>query len=218
MQTTETHARKTSELVRELAREAGTRSRTRLPFGWVLAMGAVLSFMAALCVVAGVFGARADLPGLPASGIFQFKVAAMGLLACGALALLRAAGMPGARLRPWLAVLPVALLLLVGVWVDGSGFPITGARSVSIPVCLGAIVLAAAPGLAILLAVLRRGIPTRLASAGAMAGLLSGALGALAYTIACINDGALFVAVWYSAAILATTLLGAILGPRILAW
>lgn len=218
MQTTETQARKTSQLVRELAREAGVRPRARLPFGWALAMGAVLSFMAALSVVASVFGARADLSGLPASGIFQFKVAAMGLLACGALVLVRVAGTPGARLRPWLAVLPVAVLLLVGAWVDGTGFPITGARSVSIPVCLGAIVLAAVPGLAIMLAVLRRGIPTHLASAGAVAGLLSGALGALAYTIACVNDGALFVAIWYSAAILATAVAGAVLGPRVLAW
>jgi hypothetical protein len=74
------------------------------------------------------------------------------------------------------------------------------------------------PALAVILGVLRSRAPTRLVVAGATAGLLSGAVGATAYTLACKNDGALFVAVWNSAAILMMTGLGAAIGRRALAW
>lgn len=218
MRTTDDSMRDTDELVQRLAREAGTGRRSRLPFQPVVILSTLLALAAAVLVVAGGFGLRADLAALPGHGIFQFKVAAMGLLAAAALWLLRAAGTPGARLTPWRALAPAAALLLAGAWLDRSGFPLIGARTLSVPVCLGAIVAAALPGLAILLAALRRGIPTRLPAAGAIAGLASGTLGALAYTLACVNDGAAFVALWYSLAIALTTALGAILGPRVLAW
>jgi hypothetical protein len=221
----------TDELVRRLAREAGDAQRPGLTFAPALTLGTLLALAAAALVVAVGFGLRPDLAALPGHGIFQFKVAAMGLLAAAALWLLRAAGTPGARRpwgrrggapraapRPWPLLVPALILLLVGAWLDRSGFPLSGARTLSVPVCLGAIIAAALPGLVVLLAALRRGIPTRLSAAGALAGLTSGALGALAYTLACINDGAAFVALWYPLAIAVTTALGAILGPRVLAW
>lgn len=52
----------------------------------------------------------------------------------------------------------------------------------------------------------------------AEAGLLAGSIGALAYTVACVNDGAAFVAIWYSASVVAAGCLGALAGPRWLAW
>jgi len=54
--------------------------------------------------------------------------------------------------------------------------------------------------------------------AGLAAGLFAGALGAAAYAPACKNDGGLFVAIWYSAAILIVAALGAAIGRRALAW
>jgi hypothetical protein len=45
----------------------------------------------------------------------------------------------------------------------------------------------------LLLGVMSQGVVTRPAAAGAAAGLLAGALGAMAYAIACKNNGALFV-------------------------
>jgi hypothetical protein len=65
---------------------------------------------------------------------------------------------------------------------------------------------------------LRRATPTRLSYAGGVAGLLAGSIGALAYTLACINDGTVFVSIWYSLAILLTSVIGALLGRRALAW
>ena len=60
--------------------------------------------------------------------------------------------------------------------------------------------------------------PTRLALAGASAGLLSGALGALVYSLHCPESAAPFLAVWYVLGIAIPTLAGALLGPRVLRW
>ncbi|PSD28791.1 hypothetical protein C7E18_00315 [Stenotrophomonas maltophilia] len=54
--------------------------------------------------------------------------------------------------------------------------------------------------------------------AGALCGLLAGALGALGYTVACVNDGAGFVTAWYSLAVLLIAALGSALGRRFLRW
>jgi len=60
--------------------------------------------------------------------------------------------------------------------------------------------------------------PTQLRAAGFNAGLMAGALGAMAYSLVCPEVSATFVAVWYSLGILLTGLLGAFLGPRLLRW
>jgi hypothetical protein len=62
------------------------------------------------------------------------------------------------------------------------------------------------------------GAPTRPVLAGAIAGMLSGALGAGAFALACTDDGGLFAALWYPLAILVMAALGAVIGCRILAW
>lgn len=49
-------------------------------------------------------------------------------------------------------------------------------------------------------------------------GLLAGALGALAYTSACVNDGAAFVALWCMVGIGVVGGIGPAIGPRPLAW
>ena len=60
--------------------------------------------------------------------------------------------------------------------------------------------------------------PTRLALAGAGAGLLAGALGALVYALHCPELAASFLAVWYVLGIAIPALAGALLGPRVLRW
>ena len=76
----------------------------------------------------------------------------------------------------------------------------------------------AMPVLAGLLWTLRGLAPTRPGAAGGAAGLLAGALGAAGYALVCSEDSATFIALWYSAGIALTGLLGAVLGPRILRW
>jgi hypothetical protein len=53
---------------------------------------------------------------------------------------------------------------------------------------------------------------------GMAAGFMSGARGAAAYAISCKNDGSLFVAMWYSPAIVITGALEALAGRCVLSW
>lgn len=76
----------------------------------------------------------------------------------------------------------------------------------SVPVC--------AP----LMLALSRLAPTRLASAGAAAGLVAGATGAMAYALHCVETSPGFVFIWYSLGLAAASATGALLGPRMLRW
>jgi len=60
--------------------------------------------------------------------------------------------------------------------------------------------------------------PTRLRTAGAAAGLVSGGTGATIYALHCTETSPGFVLLWYSLGLGAATLLGAVLGPRLLRW
>lgn len=209
----------TDELARRLAQEAGRAGSRRLPLAVALPGAAAAAFLAALAVVLAAAGARPDFPFIVASWIYLFKATAMLLLAGGALALVRAAAIPGMAPRPLWALGPAALFLCVNALADGSGLPLSGVRPpFSAFICVGTIVLASLPGLALALAGIRRGAPTRLRQAGFFAGLLAGALGALGYTVACVNDGAAFVALWYGTAALIVAAVGAAVGPRALRW
>jgi hypothetical protein len=76
----------------------------------------------------------------------------------------------------------------------------------------------AAPVYLAVIVVLRRLAPTRLALAGAAAGLLAGAVGATVYGLYCAETAAAFVVTWYSLGIAACAGLGALLGARLLRW
>jgi hypothetical protein len=93
-----------------------------------------------------------------------------------------------------------------------------GNSDVSVCQCVLTILMVSLLPLIVLLYAMRAGAPTRPAMAGAIAGILAGALGAGAYALACENDAGLFVALWYPLAISTTTLLGAAIGRRALAW
>jgi hypothetical protein len=84
--------------------------------------------------------------------------------------------------------------------------------------CSMRIVLLAVPAFVALILGLRRLAPTRLALAGAAAGLVAGGLAALVYGLYCQESAATFVAAWYSAGMAACALIGALLGPRLLRW
>lgn len=207
----------TDGLIQRLAREAGGHSRRYRSFlpRLMLATGAALAL--AIIVVIVSFGIRADFISYATSPVYSFKLLATACAAIAGLALVRAAGTPGIAMRWLMMALPVAVLIAGMVWIDDA-VSIVGARSISVPVCLAAIVLAALPGLILLLIALRNAAPTRPALAGSVAGLLAGSLGALAYTLSCVNDGAVFVTVWYSLAVVIVSALGAVVGRRVLSW
>jgi hypothetical protein len=85
-------------------------------------------------------------------------------------------------------------------------------------VCPWRILALAAPIWLVSVLVVRRLAPTRLAAAGAAAGLLAGGLSVVVYGLYCQETAAPFVAVWYSLGIAACAGLGWLLGPRLLRW
>jgi hypothetical protein len=87
-----------------------------------------------------------------------------------------------------------------------------------VPSCVLTIVAVSLPALLLLFVVVRTGASTQPVLAGTVTGLLAGALGALAYTIGCRNDGGLFVMIWYPLAIAIVAGIGAASGRRALAW
>ena len=209
----------TERLIQGLAREAGTgRDRTGPAFGRTLLLAAALALIVAVVLVFLWFGISPDLMTTVRSAPFQHKVASMAALAGGGFVLVRNAARPEGTKLGFAALLPGLALLAFGGATDGSGLSVAGQSSVSVPICLGAIIGLSLPALAMIIGVLRTGAPTRPALAGATAGVLAGALGAAAYALACKNDGGLFVAIWYSAAVLIVAGLGAVLGRRTLDW
>jgi hypothetical protein len=77
--------------------------------------------------------------------------------------------------------------------------------------------LAIAPLLACLYC-LRQAAPASPARAGAVAGLLSGAIAAAVYALHCTDDSPLFVALWYTVAVAGVTAIGAWAGDRVARW
>jgi hypothetical protein len=84
--------------------------------------------------------------------------------------------------------------------------------------CLMAIPALSIPILAGLLYVMRDGAPRSPTLAGAMAGLASAAIAATYYASNCTDDSPLFVATWYTLAVIIVTLAGAVVGRRLLQW
>ena len=78
-------------------------------------------------------------------------------------------------------------------------------------------ILASAPFICLMI-ISRNGAPTSPSLAGLWIGALSGALGASLYALHCPDDSALFVATWYSLAIMITSVIGMIIGARVLKW
>lgn len=213
-----TSTQDTDRMIHALVRQAGVRQSVP-SYEAALAIGIVLSLVSAVALTLLLFGVRqAGLEAALASGPFHHKVTSMLTLASGGIVLARCAGRPGSSALAFISLLPGATILLFGAATDVSGLPLLGASKISVPSCIAAIVALSLPGLAMILAAMRKGVPTRPAFGGAVAGMLAGAIGGAAYAIVCKNDGGLFVAVWYTVAMTLVTGLGALIGRKALAW
>jgi hypothetical protein len=214
-----TLTRNTDDLIRSLALEAGhERPHADMWLERRLALAAVLALVIGSSLALLLFGSAPALATAVPSAPFWHKVECALAVAAGSFLLVCSLARPGGSGWPVAALLPGAALLAFGGVTDQSDFPIMGQSDQSVPICLSAIVLLSLPALALILGVLRTGAPTQPTVAGTAAGLMSGALGAAAYAVACKNDGGLFVAIWYSTAIVIVGVLGAVIGRRVLLW
>jgi hypothetical protein len=84
--------------------------------------------------------------------------------------------------------------------------------------CVTQVLVLAFPAFLILALTVRRCAPTDLIQAGVALGMLSGAIGLLAYSLGCTADEPTVVAWRYGIAILVWGIIGGVLGKLILRW
>jgi hypothetical protein len=148
---------------------------------------------------------------------YTVLIATAGLLTTARLA--RPGGRLGAALglaavaAAWLAVLATLETLrtpmpgMAHLWLGWTWY-----------ICPFRILALATPVFVAVLWWMRAMAPTRLALAGAAAGLFAGGVGATVYGLYCEETAAAFVVVWYSLGMAACAALGAVIGARLLRW
>ena len=211
---------RTEVLIRALAADG---ARPMKPLGRYLFTGALGGALLAVSVFLVALHTRPDLSQAFRSPAFIYKIVVAAVLALTAGSLLSEAARPlpirGRRLRV-LIVAPALLAIGVGVelYLQPEGLWLPRLVGHNAAHCLSLIpFLAAGPTVCLLIA-LRRGAPASPASAGAIAGLSSGSLGAVLYALTCPDDSPLFVATWYTLAIALVTGVTAYAGHRLLRW
>lgn len=180
------------------------------------------TFGAAL-LMAILLGVRPDLSDAARLPMFWMKLAFPATLFAGTLLCVARLSRPGVRLgkiptamaAPVLAVWVMAAVTLLGAAPVDYGNLILGKTWAS---CLAWIALLSVPLFAALMWAMNGLAPTRLALAGAAAGLLSGAGGAAVYALHCPETGAPFLGMWYLLGMLIPAIAGAWAGPRLLRW
>lgn len=211
---------RTDELIRSLVADGQASPRPPamrlLPF--VLA-GAAVSVVGFLVVL----GPRSDISTAARTLRFDLKIlVSLTLLAAAVLLVMRMAR-PGAATRFAAAGLFVAPLLLgLAVAAEMMALPraswLPAALGANWLVCLTAMPLLSLPMLAGTIYALRSGASLRPVLTGAIAGVLAAAAAAALYALHCTDDSPLFVAIWYSLAIAAVAVAGALAGRFALRW
>jgi len=204
-----------------LAKDAAAvpRSRVESRLLAVSAAGAVIAFGLLLAWL----GMRPDLGAAVQSGPYWMKTLYTLGLAAGGFALIERLSRPGARGKVGAIVLALCLAGIAGLAIMRL-MPATPDERMAAMMgsswskCPWRILALALPGLAAILYGVRQLAPTRLALAGAAAGLLAGAISATVYGLYCQETAAPFVAIWYTLGIGLSAALGAVVGRRVLAW
>jgi hypothetical protein len=187
-------------------------------------VSAGLGALATFAVMMFLLGPRSDVAEIHAWMFIAAKFAFAGAIVAVALAYLVRVARPSGerRVSATLIVLPFAAAL---VMAGGSLAlaPVADWRAMIFGtewlLCLLCIPLnAILPFAAIILAMRQFAAPTQLARAGALAGLAAGGISALVYALHCRGDSLAFIAVWYGLTIAVCTLVGALLGPKLLRW
>jgi Uncharacterized protein conserved in bacteria len=211
---------KTDSLIDLLSASPAPVPRAAALFARAVSLGA----LAALALTMVLLGPRHDVQTAMASWQYWMKSAYPLLLAVAAFFLMRRLSQPGAVIgkRPVWLLAPLGAIAAAALveWQSAAG---AGAQAHlfyghSWRLCPFLIVLISTPVFIATLWVMKKMAPTRLALAGAAAGLFAGALGAWIYAFHCNESALTFVSIWYTAGIAAVALIGAISGRWLLRW
>jgi hypothetical protein len=179
--------------------------------------------LGAALLTASLLGVRPDLAAAALLPMFWVKIGFVAALAALSLLLalrlsrpgLELGRMPGLLAAPVLAMWLLALIVLARAVPAERGALFYGETWTSCPFLIAMLSVPAFIGI---LWAMKGLAPTRLRLAGAAAGLLSGATGALVYCLHCPELAAPFLGFWYLLGMLIPTAAGAALGPRLLRW
>ncbi|MFN0219221.1 MAG: NrsF family protein [Hyphomicrobium sp.] len=212
---------KTDDMIKALVADNPVVSR---PIGRTIALWLAVGAVVGSAVFMALAGVRADF-GYQITHSWEFVLKFVFTLAVliPALALVRRLARPegdASGLAIWL-ILPVAIMLAAMGYDMATAGAAHATSMVFLPnwsKCVVLIPILSLAPLAAVLTALKQGAPAHPALAGAVGGLLSGAMGATLYASHCDADSPLFVGVWYPLGIVAVTALGGLIGSRLLKW
>jgi hypothetical protein len=212
---------KTDDMISLLAANVTPVNRGELArrYRWALLLGGLGSVL----LMAVAYGVRPDIGIMLVTPLFWAKIAFPTAMAGAALLTAARLSRPGMPVgRGWvLLAIPVAV-----VWVAALITLIASPTPQLLPMILGFtwkscpfnITLLSVPTFIGTFWAMKGLAPTRLRTAGAAAGLLASSVATIAYCLHCPEMGVAFWAVWYVAGMLLPTIIGALLGPRLLRW
>lgn len=187
-------------------------------------LSAGFAIVLTLALVLPTLGARADLAAPSAMAAALGKALLGGVVAAGALLAFTRSLRPGVRpRRTGVAIVAGAALAAAALAVVTLAQAPPAAWSGLIfgrdwLACLVAVPLYALAPFALMVRVARKGAPVDLRQSGFLAGLASGGLAVVAYSVHCQEDAAPFVATWYPLALATTAAFGALALPRLARW
>lgn len=209
---------KTDDLINVLAEDAPPQKRESLFLKLAVAALAALG----VCVLLVVFidGVRPDFTKNATQ--VALKATFSAVFAAAALPVAARLARPGNKVGVWIVAtfaIGLAVVLVCGfLMMPHQAAPEGGMIGGVVPVAFLIIPALATPAAVMIFSWYRRNAPTRLGLAGASVGAMSGGLGAMAYALVCPVDDMGFVSIWYGAAIIVCTAVGALVGPRVLRW
>lgn len=212
---------KTDELITMLASDAGPVPQRAWRGRYAAVLGVGIAGATALMLP--LLGLRPDLAEATAVPMFWVKLAfplTLALAALAAASRLSRPGMalgltPAALVAPVIVIWVLAAIALAGAAPEERGALLMGATWQS---CPAYVTLLSMPAFIGALWVMKTLAPVRLVLAGAASGLLAGGVGATVYALHCPEMEAPFLGVWYLLGMLIPTVLGAVIGPRLLRW
>ncbi|MDP2707316.1 MAG: DUF1109 domain-containing protein [Burkholderiales bacterium] len=212
---------KTDELIMMLASGADAvephplRRRFALALGW--GAFATTLLMAILLGVRPDFAEAARLPMFWVKLVFPATLLAGALLATVRLSRpgVRLGRVPAAIAAPVMAMWLFAAIVLLGAAPAERPQLVFGYTWAYCPFIIATL---SVPLFGALLWAMKGLAPTRLALAGAAAGLLAGAGGALIYSLHCPEMTAPFIGIWYVLGMSIPAAVGAVIGPSVLRW
>ncbi|MEM6973242.1 MAG: NrsF family protein [Pseudomonadota bacterium] len=205
---------RTDDLIRRLAADLPDGGATSANGGLGLGGAAGVALVLTIPLSLVLYGLRVAAPGEATLGVMLWAA----MTAAALWATIRMSrpepAPPLARFGPLAALLvAMAAMALMGQ-VQG----ITAFHPTHVMHCAQIIGLLATAPFLFLCHAMRRQAPSSPRAAGAMIGLVAGAIGALAYTLSCPIDEMIAALSAHSLSVLLVAMLGALVGPSLLTW